>query len=381
MSAFRPPQRPLEGARVALLFSPGNVAIDYSAALVRGPERALMELGATVDTMTTAHHAEEILGFYARGADPLRDTFPEDGAFVGGMLELLESAPAGGWDLLLGYFYDTMLTPRVCEALRKHARRTVNYPLNLLDQTEHFRRALDLFDETWCSEEAVLAELRARPGLADRIRYVPMASDPFLFRALGSLGGLGAPPSPRVLFAGSAYGRRGELLARFAREIPVTVSGSRQDPVSTVRALAREVLKERRRISPREISERIAASVSVGAPLGDEGYCRKAAAHGISVGFNDVRRESTGEVVYKVRLREYDAAMTGLCHLARRLPELERAFDPGKEMLLYDDEEQAVDQLRRIARGEIDWRAIGRAARARAETDHSWTRRFYDALA
>ncbi len=375
MSPFRPGRRPLEGARVALIFSPGNIGIDYSAALVRGPERALLELGAVVDTMTTAHHREDIEAFYQRKPVLGREVFEAGSTLHDGLLAFLSEAPPGGYDFVLGYFYDVMLAPAVCEALRRSARRLINYPLNLLDQTEHFRRCLEFFDETWCAEEGVIDELRATSGLADKTRYVPMASDPFLFRSLGQ------PTAPRVLFAGSSYGRRGELLARFGREVPVTISGAGHGPLGTAKTIAREVIKDRRWVSPREVADRLRRSRKVGEPVGDEAYSRLAATHGISVGFNDVRRERTGEVVFKVRLREYDATMAGLCHLAQRLPELERGFEDGREILLYTEPDEAVAWLARIARGEVDWRAIGRAARARAETDHTWTRRFYDVFA
>ncbi|GAB4203770.1 MAG: hypothetical protein OHK0013_18170 [Sandaracinaceae bacterium] len=375
MSPFRPAKRPLDRARVALIFSPGSIGVDYAAALVRGPERALAELGAIVDTMTTAHHREDIEAFYARRPVLGRDVFGPGSSLHDGLLSFLSEAPPGGYDFVLGYFYDVMLAPSVCEALRRSARRLINFPLNLFDQTDHFARALTFFDETWCAEEGVLDELRATPGLENKIRYVPMASDPFLFRPLGQ------PSEPRILFAGSSYGRRGELLARFGREVPVTITGAGHGPLGTLRALAREVIKDRRRIPMREVAARVRRSLNVGVPIGDEAYARLAATHGLSVGFNDVRRERTGKTVYKVRLREYDAAMTGLCHLAQRLPELERGFVDGREMLLYDDEEEAVELLRRIARGDIDWRAIGRDARRRAEVDHTWTRRFYDVFA
>jgi hypothetical protein len=50
-------------------------------------------------------------------------------------------------------------------------------------------------------------------------------------------------------------------------------------------------------------------------------------------------------------------------------------------MLLYADAEEAVGLLRRISAGAIDWRSVGRAARARAARDHTWTRRLYDVFA
>ena len=76
MTLIRDAGRPLAGKRVALVFGPGNVAIDYAAALVRGPERALLELGASVDTFNFAHYLDAIVA-YAKDYPPHGLRYPE----------------------------------------------------------------------------------------------------------------------------------------------------------------------------------------------------------------------------------------------------------------------------------------------------------------
>lgn len=362
------------GKRIALVLGPGNLAVDYAQALVRGPERALLELGFDVQTFNTAHYKESIQAFYRRrprvGPRVGIDQFPEGEGLVRGLLDFFG---ADRFDLTIGLFYDAYLTPALMGVLRERGGRLVNWPLNLLDQENHFRRCLAFFDETWCAEEGALEGLRAQHGA--RIRFVPMASDPHIFRPLGS------PKEPAVLFLGSAYGERVQMLARCGEILPTTVAGPGHGPVSVLRTIARRALRERHFIGPREGAQLLLRSVRGRAqPVGDEEYVRLAAAHGVSVGFSDVKQETTGKTVHKVRLREYDAAMTGLCHLARRLPELERHFEPGKEMLLYDSTDELFELLREIARGQIDFRAVGAAARKRAVRDHTWTTRLRAAL-
>ena len=352
------PLRPLAAKKVAFVFGPGNISVDYAAALVRGPERALLELGGDVRTFNYAPYRDEVLG------QPARRPWSDDLSVMRGVVSFFEEE--GPFDLTLAYFPDVMLPSSVAEALKKRGGHLVNYPLNLLDQREHFTRALQLFDETFCAEEGALQGLR-------NARYVPMASDPWIFRPAGQA------REPRVLFVGSEYGERGEWLARCAEVLPTTVSGSRFDLRSTVRSLGRAVVRERR--FPSAAVRRLADAVLRDrSPVGDEGYVRLAAQHGVSVGFSDVKEEATGRTVHKVRLREYDAAMTGLCHLARRLPELERHFEPGQEMLLYDDPSELPGMLEQIKRGLIDFRAVGQAARKRAARDHTWTVRLRKAF-
>ena len=358
MTLVRDPARPLAGKRVAFIFGPGNIGVDHAAALVRGPERALLELGAAVHTFNWALVADEIAAFEATRPDPARDRYPETSGLVRALVSFLEEG--GPFDLTFGFFYDVCLAAPVEEALRKRGGHLINYPLNLLDQPGHFSRCVELFDQTFCAEEDAL------PPLGAKGRYVPMASDPWIFRPLG------APARPRLLFVGSAYGPRHEALARCAQAIETTALGSGFGLRGTVRALGRAVVREHRLPSLLPLRQALRRDRR---PVGDEAFVRLAATHGVSVGFSDVRQEGTGALLHKVRLREYDATMTGLCHLARRLPELERHFEPGREILLYDSLDELPGLLSRIRRGELDWRAIGAAARLRAARDHTWTRR------
>ena len=359
MTLLRDSARPLAGKRVAFVYGPGNIGVDYAAALVRGPERALLELGATVHTFNWALVADGLAAFAAGRPDPVRDRYPADSGQVRALVSFFEQG--GPFDLTLGVFYDVCLAAPVEEVLHERGGHLINYPLNLLDQPRHFTRCLEFFDQTFCAEEDAL------PALGAKGRYVPMASDPFIFRPLGA-----GPVTPRLLFVGSAYGPRQEALARCAQVIDTTALGSGFGLPGTVRALGRAVVREHRLPSLLPLREALRRDRR---PIGDEAFVRLAASHGLSIGFSDVRQEGTGALLHKVRLREYDAPMAGLCHLARRLPELERHFEPGREILLYDSLEELPGLLARIRRGELDWRGIGVRARVRAARDHTWTQR------
>jgi len=361
-------RRPLSGANVALVYGPGSLAVEWAAGLPRGIERALLELGANVHTFTTAHFKNHIQAFYRTRPDPTTDRFPSDSPFIRDLLAFLRGGPSDGFDVVLGYLYDTVLLDEVVDVLQSRGRRLINYPLNLLDQPHHFGRALRVFGETWCAEEGALSNLRAQIG--DRVHYVPMASDPFIFRPVG------VAEEPALLFVGSAYGHRIEWLGRLSSRLPMTVSGMGFDPRGVAQSVARTLVRERRVLGPATVWRMTQMGLrAIRRPISDEEFVRLSATHGLSIGFSDVRQESTNLILHKTRLRDYDAPMTGLCHMARRLPELEQHFAPGEEMLLYGSFEELEDLCDRIRGGQIDWRAIGRRARARSIQDHTWTKR------
>ena len=225
------------------------------------------------------------------------------------------------------------------------------------------------------AELKIVGVYQPKAGSDAKVRYVPMAADPWIFRPTG------APTSPRLLFVGSAYADRAWLLDRCAEVLPVSMHGQGHDLRGVARGLGRELLR-RGRVTPPLQAARMLRRAAARTPLhvSDEEYVRLAATHGVSVGFSEVVQERTGRLLRKVRLREYEATMAGLCHLAWPLPELQRGFDGGRELLFYEGEEQITDLLRQIKGGAIDFRAVGRAARARAERDHTWTVRLRAAL-
>lgn len=357
----------LDKARVALLYSAGHLAVDYAGALFRGIERGLLELGASVASLNCVFGKEFVL--------PHDAEYDGNSALVRMIIEFLtKEAGSGKFDLCLGLFHDLYLAPELQDCLRRTCRRIVNYPLNLLDQPQRFEKATEFCDETFCAEEDALAPLRARFG-ANKIRYVPLASDPYIHRPIGS------PASPRLLFVGSVYADRLWLLDQCAREMPTSIFGPNYNLTSVLRNLVSEHIRGHRPLHPLSVLRMLGrVALRDRRIVGDEEYVRLASNHGVSVGFAGVRHERSGEMLKKVRLRDYDATMCGLCHLAARLPELERGFDDGREILFYDDVGEIPGLLAKIRRDSISWREIGKNARRRAENEHTWTKRLGAAL-
>ena len=351
----------LGGKRIALLYGPGQLSADYANGLLRGIERGLLELGAEVATLNLSFFKRVIHGGDAPYAD--------DSPFVTGIVRFLdETWPDQKFDYCFGMFHDVFLRPPVREALRRRCLRLLNYPLNLLDQPHRFEESIAFFDSTLCSEEEAFQELSARfPG---KLQYVPMASDPYIFRPLAT------PPRPGLLFVGSLYAERQWFLDECAQRIPVSAYGVNHTVPAVVRGIGRELLRNGKWTSPVQAARMVRrAAMRDRRLVSDEEFVRLASEHGVSIGFSEVRQEHTNKLCHKVRLREYEATMMGMCHLARRLPELERGFDEGKEILLYDSFDEALELLTKINSGEIDWRSIGEGARRRAERDHTWTHR------
>jgi hypothetical protein len=101
----------------------------------------------------------------------------------------------------------------------------------------------------------------------------------------------------------------------------------------------------------------------------------------ISLGFSSVDNtaEST-EPIRQVRLRDFEAPMSGAFYMLEYLEEIEEFFVPGKEIVCFRDRDELVARCRYYLKHEAERRRIAEAGRRRALADHSWQRRLNDAF-
>jgi spore maturation protein CgeB len=167
--------------------------------------------------------------------------------------------------------------------------------------------------------------------------YFPEASDPDIFHPRPEL-----PRIHDVSFIGGRYGIR-EQIVRTLRRAGVKVSawgngweGGRIDVPGMARVFAQ-------------------SRVILG--VGTIGHCRD---------------------FYALKLRDFDAPMTGSCYLTHDNPDLRSLYDVGREIVTYRSTDDCVDQVRALLADPARAESIGQAGRIRAQRDHTWARRFSD---
>jgi spore maturation protein CgeB len=67
--------------------------------------------------------------------------------------------------------------------------------------------------------------------------------------------------------------------------------------------------------------------------------------------------------------------MMGACMVSGPYLGIEEWFEPGKELIVVNSAEEAIDRYRFLLANEIERKAIGEAARARALAEHTYRRR------
>jgi spore maturation protein CgeB len=355
---------------------------------------------------------------------------PEHRAFVNehrpraeaALLEQLEvahrEAPV---DLLFSYFYSVCARPETIRSIRAMGIRTMNWYCNGSYQFNLVEEIAPAYD--WCLvPEAFRMDDYRRVG-ANPI-YCQEAANPQIYHPVQIERDLD------VVFVGARYGERPAYIRRLVDAgVPVRVFGPgwqqaarpapvashqpmRADPGSRpgrrlidrfrgllspagVRRLAR---RARRAVGsgqtavsrpPAALAQHAAASlvkngVSLppevcGPSLSDDEMVAMYSRAKVSLGFSSVGATHEGpERIVQVRLRDFEAPMSGAFYLVEDVPELAQFFEIGSEIACYSGPDDLVEKCRYYLANESERERIRVAGHARALRDHTWQRRLRD---
>jgi hypothetical protein len=318
---------------------------------------------------------------------PARAAFTE--AFMRAVAEADRAVPL---DLVLTYLSDSHLEPAAIDGVRERVAPIVNFYCNNVHQFHLVERISPHFDLCLVPERIAFADY-ARVGA--RVHHFPMAANPRLYRPMD------VPVRYDVTFTGMRYADRSSaLLALRERGVDAHAFGpgwqgvaaaghpdaARRSalpaPLAEALKLVRFTLEGRdpvRVVRDRLEWNRLRArhGAALHGPVDDEAYVRLYSESRISVGFvvvGDTHR--TKKPGYQVRLREFEAPMSGAFYLTGYFEELDEFYDIGREIAVYRSHEELVDRCRWYLAHEAEREAIRRAGLARAQRDHTWERRF-----
>lgn len=314
------------------------------------------------------------------------------------------------FDLVYCYLYSTVVGPEAVRELRGLGAPVVNFSCNNVHQFHLVEEIAPHFD--WCivPERSALESYR---GVGARVVHLGMAANPAHYRPYA------LAPEFDVTFVGQRYADRAAYVLHLARngvQVRVWGAGWRrglapagalaaslsvledEGPRSLLQALRGKLGGLARRVPPVGANGRVAAPAGPAparvAPGDDvERELRALAGHRllhgqmvrlfsrsrVSLGFATVGDTHRAERrLTQVRLRDFEAPMSGAFYLTEVQPELDEYFQPGREVETYRDREELLDKVRFYLRRPDLARAIRSAGRARALAEHTWERRFDD---
>ncbi|HEX7078757.1 MAG TPA: glycosyltransferase [Candidatus Eisenbacteria bacterium] len=301
-------------------------------------------------------------------------------------------------DLVLTYVSDSHLEPSAIDRVRETVAPIVNFFCNNVHQFHLIRRSAPRFSVCLVPERAALG---AYERVGARPVFFPMAANPDVYRPVA------APTRYEATFAGQRYADRASNLlalrdagidahafgqgwsaAGTAAEERAAPPGSpppgspAAPPHAGLARIAELLLHGRNPLVAaddlwrwRRLRERHPAALHP--PATDEEYVALFSESKVSLGFlvlGDTHR--TLRPLRQVRLREFEAPMSGAFYLTEYLEEIGLHYEIGTEIVCFRSREELVDRCRYYLLHEGERERIRRAGHARARRDHTWTRRF-----
>jgi hypothetical protein len=256
---------------------------------------------------------------------------------------LVSGLSARGWkpDLLLTQTWGCLVQPEMFSRIRD-AFGTLAVNIAMDDRHQYWgRRVNDEWDGTFPLIPHLDLTLTAAPEAVDWYRkeggaalFFPEASDPEIFHPMPDL-----PKIHDVSFVGSRYGIREKVVTVLHEAgIQVTAYGSGWD---------------NGRIANEEVP-RLFAQSRIVLGVSAIGHCPN------FVG---------------LKLRDFDAPMSGSCYLTQHNDDLHGLYDIGREMDTYHSVAECVERARHLLAHDTEREAMAAAGRARAMRDHTWDAR------
>lgn len=256
---------------------------------------------------------------------------------------LISGLAARGWipDLLLMQTWGCLVEPEMFSRIRQNFG-TVIVNIAMDDRHQYWgQRVNGEWDGTFSLIPHIDLTLTAAPEAVDWYRkeggaalFFPEASDPEIFYPMPELAKI-----HDVSFVGSRYGIREKVVAALQHAgIQVTACGSGWD---------------NGRIATEDVP-RLFAQSKIVLGVSAIGHCP----------------DFVG-----LKLRDFDAPMSGSCYLTQHNDDLLGLYDIGHEIDTYRSVTECVERVHYLLAHDAEREAIAAAGRARAVRDHTWDAR------
>lgn len=273
-------------------------------------------------------------------------------------------------DLFFSYFYSAVCRPDVIRAIGALGIRTANWYCNASYQFHLIEELAPAYDCSFVPEKFRLEDYR-RVGAHPL--YVQEAANPAIY------GPRDVALEYDATFVGQCYGDRPDFVRRLLEAgIDVRVwghgwraSGPPRSPLA--RALERVGLRA-------AMSSPVPARIA-GPPLSDDDLVAMYSRSRVSLGFSSCgETHADGERIVQVRLRDFEAPMSGAFYVVEHMDELGEFFDLEREVVTYRDGVELADKVRYYLAHPAERERIRLAGLRRARAEHTWQRRFQTAF-
>jgi spore maturation protein CgeB len=265
-------------------------------------------------------------------------------------------------DLLFSYFYNSFCSADTIHEIRHLGICTLNWYCNGSYQFHLVNKIAPAYDYCLVPEKFRLQDYLA---VGANPIYFQEAANPNIYKPYV------LDKEYDVTFVGQKYGNRPEYIRSImdaGLDVRVWGQGWQQESMWEerihkfkklakqygIKAAFRKSYETIRIKSFDQIAVAIPSSI-IGPPLSDEELIKMYSRSKISLGFSVVDTQETAlEPIKQVRLRDFEAPMSGAFYMTEYMEELEQFFDIGSEMVCYSSKEDLIEKIQYYLRHETE---------------------------
>lgn len=301
-------------------------------------------------------------------SSPIREEYSKQ--FVQSVCKAHREKPL---NLVFTYFFSGHIAPWAIQEVRSLGVPTVNFYCNASHQFHLVAEIAPYFDFCMVPEKGALPKYRA---IGAKPIHIQMAANPRIYKPYN------LPTEYDVTFVGQKYLNRVQYLSYlYQHGIDVWVWGPwwRPEPEVIDQSLKRRaeaaILRIKRVVKHLMMGKALPMK-RCGHSLSDEEMIKMYSRSRISLNFSEQIDNETGQTIRHIRLRDFEAPMSGALYFTGYQEELEEYYKIGKEIICYDTKEELLDKVCYYLKHETEARKIREAGLKRAQENHTWEKRF-----
>lgn len=272
--------------------------------------------------------------------------------------------------LFFSYYSSRHILPELVEEIKSLGILTVNYYCNNVHQFHLVKEIAPYFDFNLFPEKNAISKYKA---VGANPVHMQFAANPEFYRPFD------LSKTYDVSFVGQMYFNR-DVYFRYLHKkgLDFYVFGPGWDKYKRREEgnLVNRIISRLINFTDRDIQKYIEP------PPSDEDMVKIYSKSKISLNFSEVLvREESGSLVKRhLRLRDFEAPMSGAFYMTGCQEELGEYFEIGKEVICYQDKEDLAHKIKFYLGKEKKMNKIREAARKKSTSEHTWDKRFKKAF-
>lgn len=271
-------------------------------------------------------------------------------------------------DMFFSYLYSASILPEIIDEIRNIGIVTINFYCNNIHQFDLVSEIAPHYDYCMFPEREALQkyiDVGANPV------HIQMAANPDFYKPYD------LKREYDVTFVGQNYLFRqnyAEYLYKKGIDIhawgPGWERALRPNNVSLVNRIKFKI----------GLNKSVLPNTNINGPLIDNELVKNYSRSKISLNFSEVtiqdKNEDFGKLKRHIRLRDFEAPMSGAFYMTGYQEEIKEYYKIGKEIICYETKEDLLDKVRYYLKHQDEAETIRIAGHKRALKDHTWDNRF-----